>query len=100
APSALADDHFLVRVSERELVLGHVRVLPHAAALSFLALIDQPVVVALVDDMAFRRVHGGRADAPVELVPERDLLLANRRGLHVLPVAGFLALLARPRGDA
>src|SRR5262249_44075992 len=96
APRALPHDHFLVAVAERELVARDVGVFPQSVALALLALVDQPVVVALVDDVAFRRVHGGGANAPVELAPEGNLLLREVRRPDVGLVAGLFQL---PAGD-
>ena len=53
-------------MADGKVVFRHVGVGPQAAALSLLALVEQPVVVAFVDDMAFGRIQGSRASAAVE----------------------------------
>src|SRR4026208_2158369 len=99
APGALADDHLFVGMADRKLVFRHVGVLPHAAALALLALVDDPVVVALIHDVPLGSVHRRRADAAVELPPQRDLPFADLRRLALALVAGLLELLARHRGE-
>src|SRR5262245_28451680 len=85
-------------MADGELVLRHVRVLPEAAPLALLALIDEPVVIALVDEMAFGRVHGRRAGAAVKLAPERELFLAQLDRLDVGLVSRLFELPAGDRG--
>ena len=79
-----------MRMADRELYFRHVGVLPDSLAFALLALIDQPIVVAFVNDMAFRCVQGGRPDPAVEFPVKLRLLLGDLGGLDVKLVSRLL----------
>src|SRR6185295_13862517 len=93
ARGALARDELFVPIKER--LFGgegaqRGRVRPQAAPAALLALIAQPVVVALVDDVAFGSVQGRGADPRIQLEEERRFLLGYGDRRHFDAVAGAL----------
>src|SRR5581483_920804 len=98
APSALPGNQFFVGISYRKGFLAF-RLAPDAPSAALFALIDQPVVVAFVNDVPLGRIERRGPDASVELAIERRLGGCENKGLDVERVAAAPHLLPGNAGE-